>query len=126
LATQLVRDFAGGGGVNHVLGGLHLSAAPGAVIAITGRSGAGKTTTLNLLGGLDRPTEGDVVIDGVGLGTLGVAGLSALRRTAVAYVYQAPSLIPILTAAENVEVPLRCGGCPRQIVRRWLPPCWTM
>jgi putative ABC transport system ATP-binding protein len=111
-ATQLVRDFAGGGGVNHVLRGLNLSAAPGAVIAITGRSGAGKTTTLNLLGGLDRPTAGGVVIDGVALATLSIAGLSDLRRTAVAYVYQAPSLIPILTAAENVEVPLRLRRTP--------------
>jgi putative ABC transport system ATP-binding protein len=111
-ARQLVRDFAGGGGVNHVLRGLDLSAAPGAVIAITGRSGAGKTTTLNLLGGLDRPTAGEVLIDGVGLGTLDAADLRELRRVAVAYVYQAPSLIPILSAAENVEVSLRLRRVP--------------
>jgi putative ABC transport system ATP-binding protein len=111
-ARQLVRDFAGGGGVNHVLRGLDLSVPTGAVIAITGRSGAGKTTTLNLLGGLDRPTAGEVLLDGVGLGTLDAAGLSELRRLTVAYVYQAPSLIPILSAAENVEVPLRLRRVP--------------
>ena len=106
-ARLLVRDFAGGGNVNHVLRGLNLSVAPGAVIAITGRSGAGKTTTLNLLGGLDQPTAGTVEINGVRLDALDVGGLSKLRRVTVAYVYQAPSLIPILSTAENVEVPLR-------------------
>jgi putative ABC transport system ATP-binding protein len=111
-ARQLVRDFAGGGGVNHVLRGLNLSARPGVVMAITGRSGAGKTTTLNLLGGLDRPTGGEVLIDGIELGSLGVAGLGELRRVVVAYVYQAPSLIPILSASENVEVPLRLRRVP--------------
>ena len=113
-ARRLVRDFAGGGGVNHVLRGLDLTATPGSVIAITGRSGAGKTTTLNLLGGLDRPTSGDVVVNGMALGSLGAAGLSELRRVTVAYVYQAPSLVPILSTAENVEVPLRLRRVPSQ------------
>ena len=106
-ARGLVRVFPSGDGHIRVLDGVDLLVPPGAVVAITGRSGAGKTTLLNLLGGLDRPTAGDAAVDGRSLGSLPVAALVALRRETVAYVFQAPSLVPILSAAENVEVPLR-------------------
>ena len=106
-AHGLVRDFPSGDGTIRVLDGVELLVPAGAVVAVTGRSGAGKTTLLNLLGGLDRPTAGDAAIDGQALGSLAGAGLVGLRRETVAYVFQAPSLVTILSAAENVEVPLR-------------------
>jgi putative ABC transport system ATP-binding protein len=109
-ASGLVRDFPSGEGLMRVLDGLDLRVDAGAVIAVTGRSGAGKTTLLNLLGGLDRPTAGTATVDGRLLGSLSDAALAALRREEVAFVFQAPSLVPILSAAENVEVPLRLRG----------------
>ena len=106
-ARGIVRDFPSGDGTIRVLAGIDLVVPAGAIVAVTGRSGAGKTTLLNLLGGLDRPTAGDATVDGRTLGELSDADLVRLRRETVAYVFQAPSLVPILSAAENVEVPLR-------------------
>jgi putative ABC transport system ATP-binding protein len=74
---------------------------------VRGRSGSGKTTLLNLLGGLDRPTVGRVFVAGSEVSDLSEAGLVDLRRHTVAYVFQTFGLLPILSAAENVEVPLR-------------------
>jgi putative ABC transport system ATP-binding protein len=109
-ARGLVRDFRSGDGVIHVLRGLDLTVGRGAIVGITGRSGAGKTTLLNILGALDRPDAGTVAIDGVGLASLDEAGLVRLRRETVSHVFQASSLVPILSAAENVEIPLRLRG----------------
>ncbi len=106
-AHALTRAFRNGDSVNLVLRGLDLTAARGAIVGVTGRSGAGKTTLLNILGALDRPDSGTVSIEGIGLETLDESGLAALRRETVATIFQASSLIPILTAAENVEIPLR-------------------
>jgi putative ABC transport system ATP-binding protein len=106
-ATGLTRDYPSGDGVVHALQDVDLSVARGALVAVRGRSGSGKTTLLNLLGGLDRPTSGRVVIDGEDLGAMSDAGLVAVRRRTVAFIFQAFGLVPILSAAENVEVPLR-------------------
>jgi len=111
-ATGLERSFASGDGTIHVLRGATLEVAGGTIVAISGRSGAGKTTLLNLLVGLDRPEAGSVTLDGAALGALDEAGLARLRREAIGYVPQAPSLVPILSAAENVEVPLRLRRTP--------------
>ncbi len=109
-ARGLVRDFRSGDGVVHVLRGLDLTVRRGAIVGITGRSGAGKTTLLNILGALDRPDAGSVVIDGVRLDALDESGLVRMRRETVSHVFQASSLVPILSAAENVEIPLRLRG----------------
>jgi putative ABC transport system ATP-binding protein len=77
------------------------------MLALVGRSGSGKTTLLNLLGGLDRPDTGTVQVDGTEVTALDDDGLSRLRRDSVSYVFQSFGLIPALTAAENVGVPLR-------------------
>jgi putative ABC transport system ATP-binding protein len=106
-ATALTRDFQGGHGVVHALRGIDLSVEPGTFVAITGRSGAGKTTLLDLLGGIDRPTSGRVVVDGHVVAELDDAALVRFRRETVAFVFQSFGLIPFLTAAENVEIPLR-------------------
>jgi putative ABC transport system ATP-binding protein len=74
---------------------------------VHGRSGSGKTTFLNMIGGLDRPTSGSVVVDGVDVSRLPEPELVEYRRDTVGFVFQAFGLIPILSAAENVEVPLR-------------------
>ncbi|GAB1816980.1 ABC transporter ATP-binding protein [Herbidospora sp. RD11066] len=89
------------------LRGLSFSAYPGELIAVRGRSGSGKTTLLNLLGGLDAPTEGRVVVDGKEVTSLPEAGLLELRRDVIGFVFQSFGLIPVLSAAENVGVPMR-------------------
>jgi putative ABC transport system ATP-binding protein len=109
-ARGLVRDFRSGDGVIHVLRGVDLAVRRGAILGITGRSGAGKTTLLNILGALDRPDAGSVAIDGVDLDALDDSALVRIRRETVSHVFQASSLVPILSAAENVEIPLRLRG----------------
>ena len=84
----------------------------GSLVAVHGRSGSGKTTLLNLMGALDRPSAGSVVLDGEDLAAMNEAGLVSIRRNTVAFVFQAFGLIPILTAAENVQVPLRLTDTP--------------
>jgi putative ABC transport system ATP-binding protein len=106
-ARGLSRDYPHGDETIHALHALDLTIARGEVLAVRGRSGSGKTTLLNLLGGLDRPTAGSVVVDGVEVSALSDRRLVELRRSTVAYVFQTFGLIPILSAAENVEVPLR-------------------
>ena len=106
-AVDLVRDYPVGDSVVHALRAINLSVAPGELIAVRGRSGSGKTTLLNLLGGLDKPTSGRVVVDGLEISSMGEDQLVDVRRKTVAFVFQAFGLVPFLTAAENVEVPLR-------------------
>jgi putative ABC transport system ATP-binding protein len=84
-----------------------LSVEPGTLVVVRGRSGSGKTTLLNLLGGLDQPTTGSVRLDGDLVSEMDETSLSEMRRSRVGFIFQAFGLIPILSAAENVEVPLR-------------------
>jgi putative ABC transport system ATP-binding protein len=79
----------------------------GQMLAVRGRSGSGKTTLLNLIGGLDEPESGRVEVDGHEVTALDENGLLALRRTTVGFVFQSFGLIPVLSAAENVGVPMR-------------------
>ena len=118
-ASGVTRDFPSGDGVVHALQGVDLRVRHGEFIALRGRSGSGKTTLLNLIGGLDKPTDGRITVDGVEVTGLPEAGLVDLRRHTVAFIFQAFGLIPILTAAENVEVPLRLvRAAPRDRDRR--------
>jgi putative ABC transport system ATP-binding protein len=86
--------------------------APGTMVALVGRSGSGKTTLLNVVGGLDRPDAGTVRVDGTEVTALDENGLSDLRRTTVSYIFQTFGLIPVLSAAENVGVPMRMNRTP--------------
>jgi putative ABC transport system ATP-binding protein len=96
-----------------------MDVARGELLAVRGRSGSGKTTLLNLLGGLDHPTAGTIVVDGTEISSLDEAGSAAVRRHTISFVFQTFGLIPILTAAENVEVPLRLVDAePRERDRR--------
>ena len=109
---DLRRTYGSADAPVHALRDVSLDVAPGEMVAVVGRSGSGKTTLLNLLGGLDRPDAGTVRVDGVEVTALDERGLSALRRDSIAYVFQTFGLIPALTAAENVGVPLRLRHTP--------------
>ncbi|WP_405649224.1 ABC transporter ATP-binding protein [Streptomyces sp. NBC_00019] len=101
------KSFGRGAGVVHALRGVSLEVPRGELVALKGRSGSGKTTLLNIVGGLDTPDEGRIEVDGRDLAGLDEDGLLALRRDSIGFVFQSFGLIPILTAAENVGVPMR-------------------
>jgi putative ABC transport system ATP-binding protein len=96
---------------------VNLTVTDGEWLAIRGRTGHGKSTLLNLLGGLDRPTSGQLLLDGRDLGRMRDAELTRLRATTIGFVFQTFSLVPTLSAAENVEaalIPLRAGLAARR------------
>ncbi|MFC5910099.1 ABC transporter ATP-binding protein [Streptacidiphilus monticola] len=110
--ADLHRSFGSGAGQVHALRGVSFTARRGELTALRGRSGSGKTTLLNLVGGLDRPSSGTIRVDGHDLSELGEEGLLALRRDRIGFVFQSFGLIPILSAAENVGVPMRLRRTP--------------
>ncbi|GGY73811.1 ABC transporter ATP-binding protein [Streptomyces omiyaensis] len=103
----LRRSFGEGEAAVHALKGVSFDIPRGELVALKGRSGSGKTTLLNLVGGLDGADGGRIVIDGTDLSTLGEEGLLELRRDRIGFIFQSFGLLPILSAAENVGVPLR-------------------
>jgi putative ABC transport system ATP-binding protein len=110
--SGLTRDFGRGDRVVHAVAGVSFTAAKGELVAVRGRSGAGKTTLLNLIGGLDKPTAGRIVVAGRDVTAAGEKDLLALRRDTIGFVFQSFGLIPILSAAENVSVPMRLARRP--------------
>ena len=94
--------------------GVSLDVMPGQIVVITGRSGSGKTTLLNLLAGLDRPTSGSVLIREQNTRNLNDTQLVELRRRQIGFVFQSFGLMPLLSAYENVELPLRIAGWKRR------------
>jgi putative ABC transport system ATP-binding protein len=118
-ATGLTRDYPSGEGVVHALRAVDLVVERGQLVAVRGRSGSGKTTLLNLIGGLDRPTSGRVRIADRDVAAMAEGELVELRRRHVSYIFQTFGLIPYLSAAENVEIPLRLVRAePRERERR--------
>ena len=111
-AVDVVRNYPSGDTTIHALRGVSLAADPGELVAVRGRSGSGKTTLLNILGGLDQPTSGRVVIDGHEVSSMSEDELVDVRRRSVAFIFQSFGLVPILSAAENVEIPLRLVRAP--------------
>ncbi len=91
----------------NALRGIDLQIGHGELVAVRGRSGSGKTTLLNLIGGLDQPSAGTVEVVGIDITRLSETKLVGVRRDNIGYVFQSFGLVPILTAAENVEIPLR-------------------
>ncbi len=89
-----------------VLDGLSLDINTGEYVALMGPSGSGKTTLLNLIGGIDKPTSGEVVVDGEDIGRLSTGALARWRSRNVGYIFQMYNLMPVLTAQQNVELPL--------------------
>jgi len=110
-ARALSKSYIGGdGGTIKVLDAIDFRVARGEMVAIIGSSGAGKSTLLHLLGALDRPTAGQVLIDGASVNDLSDDGISALRNRTVGFVFQFHHLLREFTALENVMMPLRIGG----------------
>ncbi len=109
-ARDLSRRYGAGDTAVDALRGVSVSVAEGELTAIMGPSGSGKSTLMHLLAGLDRPTAGEVWIDGTPLGTLGDTGLTKLRRRHVGFVFQFFNLLPMLTAEENILLPLTIAG----------------
>lgn len=106
VASGLSKSFRKGATTITPLKDLDLSVPRGEFLALMGPSGCGKTTLLNCLAGIDQPTSGRLVIAGTDLGTLGRGGLAAWRASTVGYIFQLYHLMPVLTAYENVELPL--------------------
>ena len=109
-AIDVYRDFGTGRREVHAVAGITLSAQPGEVVAIMGPSGCGKTTLLHLLGGLDDADNGDVLVDGVNWRTVTGRQRSQMRRRRCGFIFPSLALLPLATAAENVEVPLQLDG----------------
>ncbi len=109
-ARDLTRRYGAGDTAVDALRGVSVSVIEGELTAIMGPSGSGKSTLMHLLAGLDRPTAGEVWIDGTPLGTLGDTGLTKLRRRHVGFVFQFFNLLPMLTAEENILLPLTIAG----------------
>ncbi|MET8820575.1 ABC transporter ATP-binding protein [Streptomyces rochei] len=109
---EVRKSYGRGAAAVHALRGVSFEVPRGELVALKGRSGSGKTTLLNIVGGLDAAWTGRVEVDGRDLAALDEDGLLALRRDRVGLVFQSFGLIPILTAAENVGVPLRLRRTP--------------
>ncbi len=119
LSLRDVHRVHGTGAVQvTALDGVSLDLAVGELVAVMGPSGSGKSTLLHLAGGLDSPTRGDVVLDGVTLSGLSQKARAALRRRSVGYVFQELNLVPALTAAENVMLPRELDGVSTRQARR--------
>ena len=117
-ATALTRRFGSGDTAVDALRGVSVDIARGGLTAVMGPSGSGKSTLMHILAGLDTPTSGSVVIDGVEIAELGDGDLTALRRDKIGFVFQAFNLLPVLTAEENLVLPLTIAG--RRPDREWL------
>jgi putative ABC transport system ATP-binding protein len=118
--TDVSRVYRAGARTVEAVAGVDLTVADGEWVAIRGRTGHGKSTLLNLLGGLDRPTTGQVRLDGRDLGRLGDGELTRVRAHAVGFIFQTFNLVPTLSAAENVEaalIPLRVPGAAQRRLR---------
>ena len=107
---DLTKTYQRGGEQVQALAGIHLEIAPGAFVAIMGQSGSGKTTLLNLLTGVDRPTSGDIWLDGTRLDTMSEAQLAILRRRQIGLVFQSFNLLNNMSALENVMLPALLAG----------------
>jgi putative ABC transport system ATP-binding protein len=118
-ARGLAKQYGSGQALVRAVDGVDLDVAAGETVAVMGPSGCGKSTLLHLLGGLDRPSGGEIQLDGHRIDQLSERALARLRRTAVGFVFQAFHLMDELTALENVELPaLLAGSSPRAARRR--------
>jgi putative ABC transport system ATP-binding protein len=118
-ARGLEKEYGQGAGLVHALDGVELEVTTGETVAVMGPSGCGKSTLLHLLGGLERPSAGEVWLAGRRIDELSEKALARLRRRAIGFVFQAFHLMDELTAAENVELPaLLAGRSPRTARRR--------
>jgi putative ABC transport system ATP-binding protein len=113
-AADVIRTFGHGGTAVHALRGVSFDIPQGQLTALSGRSGSGKTTLLNIIGGLDTPTSGTVRLGDRDLTGMTERDRMLLRRGTVSFIFQSFGLIPMLSAAENVGIPLRIAGVGRR------------
>jgi putative ABC transport system ATP-binding protein len=111
-AESVTRTFGRGRAERQALRGVTLCVTRGELVALSGRSGSGKTTLLNVIAGLDTPTSGQVWVDGAEVTSMGRDQRLRLRRETVAMVFQSFALLPVLSAAENVGIPMRLARMP--------------
>jgi putative ABC transport system ATP-binding protein len=104
------RRYAAGGTITTALHGIDLDVDEGALLALIGPSGSGKTTLMGVIGGLDLPDRGSVVVDGIDVTALRGEALAGYRLRTVGFVFQSPGLVPLMTALENVALPLQLMG----------------
>ena len=122
-AQGLKKIYGSGDNAVHALDGVDLRVEKGEFVAIVGTSGSGKSTLLHMLGGLDRPTEGTVTVDGQEIFALKEEALTIFRRRKIGFVFQAFNLVPVLNVYENIVLPIELDGCKinkafvRQIVQ---------
>jgi putative ABC transport system ATP-binding protein len=110
---NLERDYASSAGTVRAVRGVSFSIPKGELVALVGRSGSGKTTMLNCIGGLDEPTSGTVTVNGKNVTAMSENERTVLRRDDLAFVFQTFGLVPMLSAAENVGLPMRMRRLPR-------------
>ena len=111
LQTKDLKKYYGSGDTQvRALDGVDLQVENGEFVAIVGTSGSGKSTLLHMLGGLDRPTSGSVVVDGRDLSTLKDEELTVFRRRKIGFVFQAYNLVPVLSVYENIVLPIQLDG----------------
>ncbi|MFP5335618.1 MAG: ABC transporter ATP-binding protein [Actinomycetes bacterium] len=116
-ASDLVKIYGSGEAQVRALDGVSVSFGRGELTAIMGPSGSGKSTLMHCMAALDRPTSGSVIVDGVEIARMRDAGLTRLRRERIGFVFQSFNLVPTLTAAENITLPLDIAGRP--VDRQW-------
>jgi putative ABC transport system ATP-binding protein len=116
--SELRRTYGTGEAAVHALDGVDVNIDDGRFVAVMGPSGSGKSTLMHVLAGLDRPTSGTVEIDGTEVTALDDKALTELRRDKVGFIFQAFNLLPILTAEENILLPLSLAG--RSPDRKWI------
>jgi putative ABC transport system ATP-binding protein len=112
VVERVGKTYQSAAGEVAALTNVSFDIAPGALVALVGRSGSGKTTLLNCLGGLDQPTTGRILIAGADVTAMDERERTALRRDQLAFVFQTFGLVPMLSAAENVGLPLRLKATP--------------
>lgn len=109
-ASDLKKIYGSGENAVHALDGVNLSVEKGEFVAIVGTSGSGKSTLLHMLGGLDRPTGGKVIVDGQDIFSLKDEALTIFRRRKIGFVFQAYNLVPVLNVYENIVLPVQLDG----------------
>jgi putative ABC transport system ATP-binding protein len=123
LAENVIRDFSVGREVVHALKDINLEIKPGKLTILRGRSGSGKTTLMNILGALDMPTKGKVVVGSEEITSLSEVARDELRRRKVGFVFQSVALISMMSAYENVEFGLRVAGFDPKVRKKRAEEC---
>ncbi len=125
-SEKVNRYFKSGSETLHVLNDISISIEPGTLTVLKGRSGSGKTTLLNLLGALDRPNGGTIYFDDINITDISEKSRDDLRRRNMGFVFQAVSLISLMSAYENVELGLRIAGSPLKNRHKRVEECLSL